>query len=327
LDLAYAFTVNQNPEDLMAALSAAAAHLIKGGLVAFPTETVYGLGANAEDRDAVAGIYRVKNRPSDHPLIVHIAHPSDVEHFATEVPEYAKKLMADFWPGPMTLILKRTDNSKDFITGNQDTVGLRIPNHPIALALLVAFKSVGGIGLAAPSANRYGSVSPTEASAVEIELGSHLDAKDMILDGGQSEVGLESTIIDCTGPAPKILRPGAISAQMIEGSTSMVVAEPGQERIRVSGSHTQHYSPKAKVFIGGSAKPGEGLIAGSEHPTPEGAIRLAAPKSVEDYAASLYAALRQADSRSLETVRVLLPEGDGLALAIRDRVQRAAAKE
>ena len=296
-----------------------------GGLVAFPTETVYGLGANAEDEAGIRKIYLAKNRPEDHPLIVHIAHPSDLGHFAKAVPDYAKNLMRDFWPGPMTLILPRTDNAKDIITGNQETVGLRIPNHPVALALLLAFKNQGGHGIAAPSANRYGSVSPTNAKAVETELGDHLDADDLILDGGSSEVGLESTIIDCTGPGPKILRPGAITAEMIEQSTSMVVADPVTNSIRVSGSHTQHYSPKAKVVIGREAQAGEGFIALSDHRTPTGAIRLAEPNSNDEFAAVLYSALRAADEQKLRVVNVLPPEGDGIAIAIRDRVQRAAA--
>ena len=293
--------------------------------MAFPTETVYGLGANAENEAGVTKIYLAKNRPGDHPLIVHIAHPSDLEHFAKAVPDYARDLMRDFWPGPMTLVLPRTDNAKDVITGNQETVGLRIPNHPVALALLLAFKNQGGHGIAAPSANRYGSVSPTNAKAVETELGDHLDADDLILDGGSSEVGLESTIIDCTGPGPKILRPGAITAEMIEQSTSMVVAEPVTNSIRVSGSHAKHYSPKAKVVIGVEAQAGEGFIALSDHPTPLGAIRLAEPNSNDEFAAVLYSALRAADEQKLKVVNVMLPEGDGIAIAIRDRIQRAAA--
>lgn len=296
-----------------------------GGLVAFPTETVYGLGANAEDEAGVKKIYLAKDRPADHPLIVHIAHPSDLDHFAKSVPDYANDLMRDFWPGPMTLILPRTKNAKDFITGNQETVGLRIPNHPVALALLLAYKNQGGHGIAAPSANRYGSVSPTDAKAVETELGDRLDADDMILDGGTSEVGLESTIIDCTGLSPKILRPGAITAEMIEGSTSMVVADPTTNSIRVSGSHAKHYSPKARVIIGSEAQAGEGFIALSDHPTPLGAIRLAEPNNNDEFAAVLYSALRAADKQHLTVVHVLPPEGDGIAIAIRDRIQRAAA--
>lgn len=317
--------MSKNPAEFLQALTQAASHLMAGGLVAFPTETVYGLGANAEDEAGVKKIYLAKDRPADHPLIVHIAHPSDLDHFAKSVPDYANDLMRDFWPGPMTLILPRTKNAKDFITGNQETVGLRIPNHPVALALLLAFKNQGGHGIAAPSANRYGSVSPTDAKAVETELGDHLDADDMILDGGASEVGLESTIIDCTGLSPKILRPGAITAEMIEGSTSMVVADPSTNSIRVSGSHAKHYSPKARVIVGSEAQAGEGFIALSDHPTPIGAMRLAEPGNNDEFAAVLYSALRAADEQNLNVVHVLPPEGDGIAIAIRDRIQRAAA--
>ena len=323
--MAYAFVVTETAAQTLEALNKAAQHLINGGLVAFPTETVYGLGANAESKAAVAKIYEAKNRPADHPLIVHIAHVSDVEYFAREIPDYAPALMRDFWPGPMTLILKRTDKAADFITGNQDSVGLRIPNHPVGLALLLAFRNAGGRGLAAPSANLYGSVSPTNARAVEIELGDYLAPEDMILDGGSSEVGVESTIIDCTGSAPKILRPGAITAAMIEESTEMVLVEPGDRKIRTSGSHTQHYSPRAKVLIGETPEPGQGLIAPYEVHTPDSVIRLAAPETSEDYAAMLYSALRAADERGLKVVHVVPPEGDDIAVAIRDRIQRAAA--
>lgn len=313
------------PAQLLADLTAAANHLMAGGLVGFPTETVYGLGANAEDGDAVAKIYRAKGRPADHPLIIHIAHLSDVDHFATEIPEYATALMRDFWPGPMTLILKRSANAGDFVTGNQQSVGLRIPSHPVALALLLAFRKAGGHGLAAPSANRFGSVSPTTAQAVMAELQDHLAENDLVLDGGPAEVGLESTIIDCTGAAPKILRPGAITQQMIEHSTGLKLADSGENKIRVSGSHLKHYSPRATVNIGGEAKPGNGLIALSQWPTPDGVIRLAAPKNLEEYANMLYAALRAADDQGLKEIHIIPPEGDGLAIAIRDRIQRAAA--
>ena len=325
--MAYDFVVTETAAQALEALAKAAEHLINGGLVAFPTETVYGLGANAENKAAVTKIYEAKNRPADHPLIVHIAHVSDVEYFAQDIPDYAKSLMRDFWPGPMTLILPRTDRAADFITGNQDSVGLRIPSHPIALALLISFRKAGGRGLAAPSANRYGSVSPTDARAVEIELGEHLAPEDMILDGGSSQVGVESTIIDCTGTAPKILRPGAITAAMIEESTEMVVVEPGEKRIRASGSHTQHYSPRARVLIGETPKAGEGLIAPAEVHTPESVFRLAAPETNEDYASVLYSALRAADEQNLTVVHVVPPAGDDIAVAIRDRIQRAAASK
>jgi L-threonylcarbamoyladenylate synthase len=325
LFLAYAFGVNSDPTQLLEALKLAATHLIRGGLVAFPTETVYGLGANAEDGQAVAKIYRAKNRPADHPLIIHIAHSSDVAHFAKDVPDYAQELMRKFWPGPMTLILNRSDNAADFVTGSQDTVGLRVPNHAVALALLLAFKNQGGHGIAAPSANRYGSVSPTTAGAVEIELAEFLSDEDLILDGGSSEVGLESTIIDCTAEAPRILRPGAISPEMIQDATKLEILQSGAKTIRVSGSHLKHYSPRAKVVIDQIASEGEGLIALSSEQTPPGVIRLAAPENLEEYAAVLYAALREADQRNIAVVHVTLPQGEGLAIAIRDRIQRAAS--
>ena len=177
----------------------ATAHLKAGDLVAFPTETVYGLGADACNSQAVARIYEVKGRPSDHPLIVHIASMDRMGDWAREVPEYAIKLARDFWPGPMTLVLKRSDLAKDFITGGQETVGVRVPDHVVALALLEAFEKVGGKGVAAPSANRFGHVSPTSASAVVEELRDYLSKDDLVLDGGSCAVGVESTIIDCTG--------------------------------------------------------------------------------------------------------------------------------
>jgi L-threonylcarbamoyladenylate synthase len=300
--------------------------LFDGGLVAFPTETVYGLGADAESPIAVSRIYKVKNRPSDHPVIVHIANSNDVPFWARSTPDYAHALMRDYWPGPMTLILPRSQNAKDFITGGQDSVGLRVPNHPMALSLILEFQKLGGNGLAAPSANRYGAVSPTTKSAVESELRKYLDPIDLILDGGASRVGVESTIIDCTGFNPEILRPGAITAEMIETSTGIVVTEPKEQTLRVSGSHKQHYSPKAQVLVGGTALANDGLIAMSDVPTPQGAIRLCEPVTLQDFARALYAALRKADELDLKVVRILPPVGDGLAIALRDRIARSAAK-
>jgi L-threonylcarbamoyladenylate synthase len=308
------------------ALLQAALHLKQGGLVALPTETVYGLGADAENPAAIAKIYSAKNRPSNHPLIVHLAETADVYHWAKDIPAYAQALMAKFWPGPMTLILPRTSNSKDFITGGQDSVGLRIPNHPVALSLLAGFRVLGGKGVAAPSANRYGAVSPTTAQAVRAELAQYLAPEDLILEGGTSAVGVESTIIDCTGPNPAILRPGAITASDIELCTGIVTTEPTETKVRVSGSHKQHYSPKAKVLTEGTALVGEGLIALSEIETPAGVTRLAEPKSVEEYARVLYSALRSADEQGIATIRVISPDGDGLAIAIRDRIHRSAAQ-
>ena len=305
-------------------LVSAAAILKSGGLVAFPTETVYGLGADASNPDAIARIYEAKGRPSDHPLIVHISSLDQMEQWASDIPEYAITLARDFWPGPMTLVVKRSYLAKDVVTGGQDTVGLRVPAHPIALALLQEFAKVGGKGIAAPSANRFGAVSPTTAEAVEEELGPYLKPEDLIINGGPSLVGVESTIIDCTGPAPMVLRLGAITPLMIEESIGLVALEKNPSDIRVSGSLASHYSPKARVILDAIAEPGDGLIAPDQIPTPDGVIRLAAPNSIEQYARVLYHALRSADQKGLEIVVVLQPGGDGLAAAIRDRLQRSA---
>ena len=309
----------------LSVLRQSAEKLRAGDLVAFPTETVYGIGADAENKDAVARMYQVKNRPTGHPVIIHIAELNDVDYWAQEIPEYAINLMRDFWPGPMTLLLKRREVAGDFLTGAQEIVGLRIPANSLALGLLNEFKAVGGKGIAAPSANRYGAVSPTTAEAVSQELSEFLSPNDQILDGGPCLVGVESTIIDCSGQNPKILRPGAISAEMIEESTGIVLEEVGERKIRVSGSDKQHYAPKAKVIVDGQSQSGEGLIAMSDVATPEGVIRLAEPKSIEEYARVLYSALRMSDSQNLERVRIIPPTGQGLAVAIRDRINRAGA--
>ena len=303
---------------------ASAAQQIKGGcLVAIPTETVYGLGADATNPDAVARIYSVKGRPADHPLIVHLADMQDIAEWAEEIPDFAIDLARSFWPGPMTLILKRSALAKDFITGGQETVGLRVPDHTLALVLLNEFKKIGGKGIAAPSANRFGHVSPTTAIAVHEELGDYLDDNDLILDGGPAKVGVESTIIDCTGAAPRILRPGAISLEMIEAVTGLKVAER-EDVIRVSGSLENHYAPSAQVILDGHPRPGDGLIALASHPTPEGVERLAAPNNNEEFARQLYGALREADAQGIDQVIVIQPEGSDIAIAIRDRLGRAA---
>ena len=309
----------------LSVLRQSAEKLRAGDLVAFPTETVYGIGADAENKDAVARMYQVKNRPTGHPVIIHIAELNDVDYWAKDVPEYAINLMRDFWPGPMTLLLRRRDAAGDFLTGAQEIVGLRIPANSLALGLLNEFKAFGGKGIAAPSANRYGAVSPTTAEAVSQELSEYLSPNDQILDGGPCLVGVESTIIDCSSESPKILRPGAISAEMIEESTGIVLEEVGETKIRVSGSDKQHYAPKAKVIVDGQSQSGEGLIAMSDVATPEGVIRLAEPKSIEEYARVLYSALRMSDTQNLQTVRIIPPTGQGLAVAIRDRINRAAA--
>lgn len=305
------------------ALTSAAAHLKSGGLVAFPTETVYGLGADATNAVAVSRIYEVKGRPTAHPLIVHIHSIQSLSDWADEIPEYAIALARKFWPGPMTLIFKRTLLAEDFVTGRQPTVGIRVPDHAVALALLAAFEKVGGKGVAAPSANRFGQVSPTTADAVQEELAQYLDSADLILDGGQSMVGVESTIIDCTSDSPRILRPGAITSEMVESVTGLKIMESGFE-IRVSGSLENHYAPLAKVELNRDPLAGEGFIALSEYVTPEKVIRLSAPRNVEEFARTLYSALRKADKEKLNSVVVQEPTGDGLALAIRDRLMRAS---
>jgi len=302
----------------------AAAVLISGGLVAFPTETVYGLGADACNTAAVARIYSVKGRPADHPLIVHVPSLDALGDWAADVPEYAIALARDYWPGPMTLVVQRSSLAADFITGGQDTVGVRVPNHPVALGLLEAFARAGGKGVAAPSANRFGNVSPTTAQAVSDELSDYLGMSDVILDGGACAVGVESTIIDCTGVVPKILRPGAITEEMIEHSTGLDVLDVDGVAIRVSGSLESHYSPIAKVVLDQSPLAGQGFIAMADVATADGVIRLATPTTHEEFARVLYSALRAADEQGLDTVVVAQPAGNGIAIAIRDRLMRAA---
>ena len=301
----------------------AAAHLKAGDLVAFPTETVYGLGADASNSKAISRIYSVKGRPNDHPLIVHIASMDRIGDWAREVPEYAIALARSFWPGPMTLILKRSELAGDFITGGQDSVGVRVPDHVVALALLEAFERSGGMGVAAPSANRFGHLSPTTAAAVIEELGNYLSKDDLVLDGGACDVGVESTIIDCTGAAPSVLRPGAISVSIIEECTGLKTTQSNKE-MRVSGSLENHYAPFAKVLLSENATAGQGLIANSNIQTPDGVIRLASPHNDEEFARLLYSALRDADARGLSEVVVIQPIGIGIAVAIRDRLARAA---
>ncbi len=309
------------------AMADAAANLLACGLVAFPTETVYGLGADACNADAVERIYSVKGRPADHPLIVHIASMDGLGDWADDVLGYAISLARDFWPGPMTLVVKRSGLAGDFVTGGQDTVGVRVPNHPVALGLLEAFERTGGKGVAAPSANRFGNVSPTTAQAVSDELADYLADGDQILDGGPCDVGVESTIIDCTGDVPKILRPGAITDEMIKqsiGLTELAASDPTESTPRVSGSLEKHYSPNARVLLDQTPIAGQGFIALSHLDTPIGVVRLASPKNSEDFAREIYAALRKADDLGLLEVVVEQPQGQGIEFAIRDRLSRAA---
>lgn len=306
----------------------AAIALIKGELVAFPTETVYGLGANATNKDAISRIYKVKGRPVGHPLIVHISSLGNLDKWARDIPEYAVKLAHTFWPGPMTLILPRADLAKDFITGGQDNVGIRIPSHSIGLALLKEFESLGGLGVAAPSANRFGAVSPTTANSVQIELADFLSKNDRILDGGPCSIGVESTIIDCTQNRPSILRPGAVTKEMIKDNLGLTVdlntSNSESIQIKAAGLLESHYAPNAKVFLTGSPTLGDGFIALDSFTTPSGAIRVAAPKTNEEYAQVLYEAFRLADIKGLRRIFVIPPTGGGIAVAINDRLIKSA---
>jgi L-threonylcarbamoyladenylate synthase len=294
--------------------------------VAFPTETVYGLGADATSEKAVSRIYSVKERPTDHPLIVHISSMNKLQDWAIDLPDYAIKLARNFWPGPMTLILPRTELAKDFITGGQNNVGLRVPDQPIALALLRKFEELGGKGIAAPSANKFGAVSPTTSEAVQEELAKFLVSDDLVLDGGPCQIGIESTIIDCTRLLPKILRPGAITKEMIETTIEMKIERENLMLTpRASGMMKSHYSPKAKVSFNNKTTEGDGFIALANVPTPPGALRLGSPQTTKQCARDIYNLLRLGDSKGLAKITVILPTSGELLEAITDRVVKASA--
>ena len=302
-------------------------NLKAGALIGLPTETVYGLAADAENESAVRRIYEVKGRPSDHPLIVHIGSIEYLEKWARDIPEYAWTLAKMFWPGPMTLILNRSEIAKDFLTGGQESVGIRFPWSEAALSVLNKFHAIGGKGLAAPSANKFGAVSPTDAISVEEEIGRELNEKiDFILDGGQSEVGVESTIIHCLSTSyPKILRSGVVTQQdIVEKTGHQVIQNLDEESIRFPGGLESHYAPNAKVVIEGTPKSGDGFIALSSIDTPEGCVRLSSPVNLSEYARDLYSALRRGDKQDLKRIYVVIPDGDGIALAIRERMTKAS---
>ena len=315
---------NGNKSDLQAM----AKSLIEGKLVAIPTETVYGIAADAMNERAVQRMYEVKGRPKSHPVIVHISKFEFINFWALEIPEYSHSLIKKFWPGPLTIILSRSKNAGDWITGGQDTIGLRMPKHEKTLELLEAFHQLGGKGLAAPSANKFGKVSPTSPADVISEIGMELNDSDWVLDGGKSEIGIESTIIDCTQGNPRILRPGAITKEMITTFCGTEISPTHVKEkiseIRVPGLLDKHYSPRAKVRITDTCKPGDGFIAMHQIPSPKGSIRLASPQTLEEFAKSLYSSLRKADEMSLNSVVVVPPKGNGLAEAIRNRIYRSA---
>ena len=299
--------------------------LKEGHLVAFPTETVYGLGADATNKKAVSRIYSVKGRPSDHPLIVHISSIEQVEKWAIEIPAYAMKLASDFWPGPMTLILKKSKLAKDFITGGQDNVGLRIPAQEIALSLLKEFENIGGSGISAPSANKFGAVSPTYAQAVVEEIGQDMSKQDILIDGGFCQIGIESTIIDCTSEMPAILRPGSISKDQIDCTGGLETRNTfSKVRIKAPGMLEAHYSPQAEVKLEGPVSIGDGFLALANIPTPEGAVRLGSPNTTEEFAKIMYKTLRLCDRLQIRRIIVIEPIGDGLAEAIRDRLYKSS---
>lgn len=278
-----------------------------GGLVAFPTETVYGLGADAENEEAVRGIFRVKGRPTTHPLIVHAADPWP---WAVQVPAEAERLAARFWPGPLTMILKRSARAPDAVTGGQGTLGLRVPSHPLALALLRDF----GGGVAAPSANRFGRVSPTTAKHVRDDLGSDVD---FIVDGGPCSVGVESTIVDLSGGEPAILRPGGVTREAIEEALGRRVPVLEKTDVRAPGQLESHYAPRAEVVVT-KAEEIESRAAELRKRGLKVEV-LARPE-----ARGLYAALREADGRGADVVVVGRPAEEGIGLAVADRLRKAA---
>ena len=325
-----------------AAIAQAAQALHDAQLVGLPTETVYGLAANATDDAAVAKIFVAKGRPSDHPLIVHVASVAQVPLFAVQVPDFAQKLMAAFWPGPLTLILPRKSGVATASAGGQDSIGLRCPSHPVAQALLQAAWALGVSGVSAPSANRFGRVSPTTAAHVQSELGPEL----LILDGGDCEVGIESTIIDCTRGEPVLLRPGQITRAQIEAACGRAVRGKdapqevsGQAAPRASGTLESHYAPRAKVRLMTAQDINAKLLALGPHANnlglwtnerPEvsagaGVLWREQATTAEKAAHDLFSVLRYLDARGVTQIWVQQPPDTPEWEGVRDRLQRAAA--
>ncbi len=303
-----------------------------GGLVAFPTETVYGLGANATNARAVRRIYEVKGRPSDHPIIVHIASADDLDRYAADVTDAARALARACWPGPLTLVVRlREGTIVPDVTGGRDTVALRVPAHPVALALLDELAN----GIAAPSANRFGKVSPTTAAHVRADLGGDVD---FVLDGGPTSIGVESTIVDCSRTPPAILRLGGVDAATIDALVGGPVEQLTRGEVAAPGTLERHYSPAATVIV---VTPGEvaaratgalasgarvGLLAiAPPSGLPAGLEILRPPADADDYARVLYARLREADERELDIVLAVAPPPAGIGAAVTDRLARAAA--
>jgi L-threonylcarbamoyladenylate synthase len=319
----------QDANDVARAVNA----LRAGELVAFPTETVYGLGADAANVEAVRRLFAVKGRPSDHPVIVHVARAEQVDDLGRDVPDAARQLAAAFWPGPLTIVVRRNlERVVPEVTGGLDSVGLRVPDHPLALAVLETF----GGGVAAPSANRFGRVSPTTAAHVRADLG---DDVRVVLDGGPSRVGVESTIVDVTGAEPAILRVGGIHRAAVETALGRACALRTGGQTAAPGTLASHYAPHARVeivdvpgvdaraetLLARGEKVGLLMLASVRAKAGPGIVVLDAPRDVEEFARVLYARLREADTRGLDVLLVVMPPvTDGLGAAVRDRVQRAA---
>ena len=309
----------------------AVAALREGGLIGLPTETVYGLGADASNELAVRRIFAVKGRPSNHPLIVHVASLEVARHWAHSWPNEAEILANAFWPGPLTLIVKRSALASDAVTGGQDTVGLRVPDHPLALEVLTLF----GGGVAAPSANRFGRVSPTTAKHVRDELG---DDVELVLDGGACRVGVESTIVDVSGASPRVLRPGGVPKEAVERSLGREVPlASAATDVRAPGLLESHYAPRAGLWlVTASELPAElarrlatgakvAVVAPSDVAIPDGVVRFQVPLDDAGYARALYATLREVDARGLDVVLAVPPPESGVGLAVVDRLRRASA--
>ena len=302
-----------------AGLAAAVLALRSGALVALPTETVYGLGALARNESALKRVFEVKGRPGDHPLIVHLPDASMLEQWVLDVTEPALALGAAFWPGPLTLLLRRHPSVLDIVTGGRPTVGLRIPDHEVALEVLRCC----GDGVAAPSANRFGAVSPTRAEHVIRDIGDRLDpARDVVLDGGPCAVGLESTIVDLTTPMPTILRPGAVTAEAIEAVLDTRVHRTDYGPSRAPGMLAAHYAPRCEVLVARGGIEADTLAASRR--SCGQTVGVLSFDDLDEFARRLYGALREADDQRLDTVVVVVPPATGIGVAIVDRLTRAA---
>ena len=303
----------------------AAEILRAGGLVAFPTETVYGLGADASSAEAVARLYRVKRRPPDHPVIVHFASAKDAFSFAREISSSARKLAEKFWPGPLTLVLPRSPSAKDFVTGSQETVGLRVPSHPVAHAMLEAF----GGGVAAPSANRFGAVSPTTAQHVRDELNGDVD---LVLDGGAAEIGVESTIVDLSGADVVLLRPGNVSKQQIEQTLKTSILEKSETSPRHPGGMERHYAPGTPTrLVSPHALDAEiarrrdrVAVLAFSRPDERVEFWIRMPREPSAFARKLYAALRELDAAGCQAILIEAPPAEPAWAAVNDRLRRAS---